>query len=86
MQYQPERQQGFESKRILVPEAENAMETFKNEIATELGLDQRIQSVGYPNMTPREVGQIGGQMVRRMIELVEGNMAGSGSSNPSNLR
>lgn len=83
MQYQPERNQGFETQRILVPEAEQAMENFKNEIASELGLTQRIQSVGYANMTPRETGQIGGQMVRRMIELVESSMSGTGSSNPT---
>ncbi|MTI96745.1 MAG: alpha/beta-type small acid-soluble spore protein [Firmicutes bacterium] len=52
------------------------MENFKNEIATELGLNQRIQSVGYANMTPKETGQIGGQMVRRMIEMVESSMSG----------
>jgi len=82
MQIQTERNQGFSEQRILVPEAEQAMENFKNEIATELGLSQRIQSVGYPNMTPKETGQIGGQMVRRMIELVEGNMAGGNPNQP----
>lgn len=71
-----ERQQGFHEQNILVPEAEQAMENFKNEIATELGLNQRIQSVGYANMTPKETGQIGGQMVRRMIEMVESSMSG----------
>ena len=81
MQYQPERNQGYENQRILVPEAEQAMDNFKNEIASELGLTQRIQSVGYPNMTPRETGQIGGQMVRRMIELVESSMSGGAHPN-----
>jgi len=80
MQIQTERQQGFQSQQILVPEAEKAMENFKNEIASELGLSQRIQSVGYPNMTPKETGQIGGQMVRRMIELVESSMSGGGNN------
>jgi hypothetical protein len=79
MQMQTERQQGYSEKFILVPEADRAMENFKNEIASELGLTQRIQSVGYANMTPRETGQIGGQMVRRMIELVENSMSGGGS-------
>jgi len=78
MQLHPERQQGYAEKFILVPESERAMENFKNEIASELGLTQRIQSVGYANMTPRETGQIGGQMVRRMIELVENSMSGGG--------
>ena len=78
MQIPTERQQGYAEKFILVPEADRAMENFKNEIASELGLTQRIQSVGYANMTPRETGQIGGQMVRRMIELVENSMSGGG--------
>lgn len=73
---QSERQQGYSEQRILVPQAEQAMENFKNEIANELGLNQRIQSVGYANMTPKETGQIGGQMVRRMIEQVESRMSG----------
>lgn len=79
MQYTPERNQGFEKKLILVPEADRAMENFKNEVASDLGLTQRIESVGFHNMTPREVGQIGGNMVRRMIELVERNMSGGGN-------
>jgi hypothetical protein len=73
-----ERQQGFHEQGILVPEADRAMENFKNEIASELGLTQRIQSVGFANMTPRETGSIGGQMVKRMIEMVESNMSGGG--------
>jgi hypothetical protein len=76
MQIPTERQQGYAEKFILVPEAEQAMENFKNEIASELGLTQRIQSVGYANMLPKETGKIGGQMVRRMIELVESSMSG----------
>lgn len=84
MQYQPERQQGFSEQRILVPEAEQAMDKFKNEIASELGLSQRIQSVGYANMTPRETGQIGGQMVRKMIELVENGMSGQNPNQNQN--
>lgn len=78
MQYTPERNQGFEKKLILVPEADRAMENFKNEVSSDLGLTQRIQSVGFHNMTPRECGQIGGNMVRRMIELVENSLASGG--------
>ncbi|QNO16744.1 alpha/beta-type small acid-soluble spore protein [Alkalicella caledoniensis] len=60
---------------MLVPQAEQALDNLKNEIASELGLTQKIQSVGYANMSPYEVGQIGGQMVKRMIEMVESQMA-----------
>lgn len=72
---QTERQQGFSEQQILVPQAEEAMENLKNEIASELGLTQKIQSVGYANMSPYEVGQIGGQMVKRMIAMVENQMS-----------
>ncbi|WP_343064144.1 alpha/beta-type small acid-soluble spore protein [Alkalicella caledoniensis] len=72
---QTERQQGFSEQQILVPQAEQALDNLKNEIASELGLTQKIQSVGYANMSPYEVGQIGGQMVKRMIEMVESQMA-----------
>lgn len=75
-----ERQQGFSEQQILVPQAEQALENLKNEIASELGLTQKIQSVGYANMSPYEVGQIGGQMVKRMIEMVENQMANSNNT------
>ena len=56
-----------------------SLERRKAEVAAELGLDDRIASVGWPNMTSRECGMvgghvggpIGGQMVRRLIELAE---------------
>ena len=78
MQYTPERNQGFEKKQILVHEAERAMENFKNEVADDLGYTERIKTVGFHNMYPRECGQIGGNMVRRMIELVESDLASGG--------
>ena len=51
----------------------------KWEIAEELGLADKIRTVGWPNMTSRECGlvgghlggRLGGQMVKRMIELAE---------------
>ncbi|MBX6350472.1 MAG: alpha/beta-type small acid-soluble spore protein [Clostridia bacterium] len=43
----------------------------KYEVARELGLDDDIRRRGWENLTTREVGRIGGQMVRRMIRFAE---------------
>ncbi len=56
----------------------------KYEVADELGLTDKIRRVGWPNMTSRECGSIGGriggrlggQMVKRMIEYAESHMQG----------
>ncbi|WP_353892148.1 alpha/beta-type small acid-soluble spore protein [Proteinivorax hydrogeniformans] len=81
-----ERQQGFESQKVLVPQAEQALENLKNEVATELGLNQKIQTQGYANMSPYEVGQIGGQMVKRLIEMAESNMSNGTTPKPATMQ
>lgn len=46
--------------------AENAMQAFKMEVAKDLGLADLIASGGgFKNLTTEQVGQIGGEMVRR---------------------
>lgn len=55
--------------RIEVPEAKNAMDKFKMEVATELGVDLRSK-----NLTARDAGKVGGTMVKRLIEKAEQNM------------
>ncbi|MEX0975091.1 MAG: alpha/beta-type small acid-soluble spore protein [Bacillota bacterium] len=62
---------------------ENNLDRMKYEVADELGLLDKIQTVGWGNMTSRECGRIGGQlggrlggqMVKRMIEYAEAHMA-----------
>jgi hypothetical protein len=52
---------------VLVKGAERAMEDFKMEIARDLGLAEKIDADGsYKGLTTLEVGQIGGEMVRRI--------------------
>lgn len=52
---------------VLVKGAEQAMEAFKLEIAKDLGLDHLIDEDGtYHQFTTIQVGQIGGEMVRRI--------------------
>ena len=57
------------SNRIEVPEAKEALNRFKNEVASELGVNLKE---GYNGaLTSREAGSIGGEMVRRMIKSYE---------------
>ncbi|WP_206812588.1 alpha/beta-type small acid-soluble spore protein [Paradesulfitobacterium ferrireducens] len=58
-----------------VPESEAQLDKLKWEVAQELNLDDDIEERGYANMTTREVGQIGGNMVKKMVEYAEEQMA-----------
>lgn len=62
-------------RRHVLPQAEPALDRFKYEVAGDLGLEDDIRTRGWENMTTREVGKIGGNMVRRMIERAERDMA-----------
>ena len=57
------------SKQSLAPEAREALDRFKMEAASEVGVNL---SNGYNgNLTSREAGSVGGQMVKKMIEAYE---------------
>ena len=57
-----------------VPEAKEAMNRFKMEVAGELGVPL---SNGYNgNLTSAQNGSVGGYMVKKMIEAQERKMAG----------
>ena len=59
-----------------VPEAKEAMDRFKMEVASELGVPL---SNGYNgNLTSAQNGSVGGYMVKKMIEAQERQMS-SGS-------
>lgn len=51
----------------LLGQAEKAMEAFRWEIATELGLDTVIKDQGWEGLSTYEVGSIGGEMVKRIM-------------------
>ena len=57
------------SNRVEVPEAKAAMDRFKKEVASELGVNLKEGYNG--DLTSREAGSIGGEMVRRMIKSYE---------------
>ena len=60
------------SNKLNVPEAKAAMDRFKMEAAREVGIDLKDGYNG--DLTARQAGSIGGQMVKQMIETYEQNM------------
>jgi small acid-soluble spore protein D (minor alpha/beta-type SASP) len=57
------------SNKLNIPEARAAMDRFKMEAAGEVGVNL---GKGYNgDLTSRQAGSVGGQMVKRMIESYE---------------
>ena len=62
------------SNRTNVPEAKEAMDRFKMEVANEIGVPLTNGYNG--NLTSAQNGSVGGYMVKKMIEAQERQMAG----------
>lgn len=62
------------SNKTSVPEAKGAMDRFKMEVASELGVPLKEGYNG--DLTSRQAGSIGGEMVKKMIMKQEQEMAG----------
>lgn len=60
------------SNKLAVPEAKAAMERFKMEAASEVGVNLKEGYNG--DLTAKQAGSIGGQMVRKMVEAYENSM------------
>lgn len=60
--------------RVNVPEAKNALDNMKYEVARELGINLKQGYNG--NLSARDNGYVGGYMVKKMIEAQEKQMAG----------
>ena len=60
------------SNKKLVPEAMSALDKFKYEVASEVGVNLKDGYNG--DLSSRDAGKIGGQMVKKMIEQAERNM------------
>lgn len=58
------------SNRTLVPEAKEGLNRLKTEVASEIGL-QNYESTDKGNLTSRQNGSVGGEMVKRMVESYE---------------
>lgn len=59
--------------QVLLPEAKHGLDRFKMEVAGEVGLTN-YESVDKGNLTSRQNGTVGGNMVRRMVESYEQNL------------
>ncbi len=69
----PANQRKTGRNRVLVPGAEQALENFKYEVANELGINYN-GDLG--ELTSRQNGYVGGEMVRKMIQQAESQMSG----------
>jgi small acid-soluble spore protein D (minor alpha/beta-type SASP) len=64
------------SNKITVPEAKAAMDKFKMQAASEVGVN--LNQNGYNGeLTSKQAGSIGGQMVKKMIESYENSIKNS---------
>ena len=62
------------AKSTMVPQAREAMDRFKMEAASEVGVNLKQGYNG--DLTSREAGYVGGYMVKKMIEDVERRNSG----------
>ena len=60
------------NSKIMVPNAREAMNKFKMEAASEVGVNLKQGYNG--DLSSREAGSVGGQMVKKMIEAYENGM------------
>ena len=58
------------NNRTLVPEAKQGLNKFKTEVASAIGL-QNYESTDKGNLSSRQNGSVGGEMVKRMVESYE---------------
>ena len=60
------------SNKALVPEAKEALNQFKMEAANEVGVNLKQGYNG--DLTSKQAGSVGGQMVKKMIQSYENGM------------
>ncbi|MEE0958337.1 MAG: alpha/beta-type small acid-soluble spore protein [Ruminococcus sp.] len=60
------------NNQINVPQAKEAMNRFKMECANEVGVNLKEGYNG--DLSSKEAGSVGGQMVKKMIESYENSM------------
>ncbi len=63
------------SNRASVPEAKGALDRFKYEVASEIGVPLKEGYNG--DLTSKQNGSVGGYMVKKMIEAQERQMSGN---------
>ena len=62
------------SNKKLVPEAQSALNKFKYEVASEVGVNLKNGYNG--DISSKDAGKIGGNMVRKLIQKAENQMIG----------
>ena len=62
------------SKKTLVPNAQNALDQFKMQAASEVGVNLKQGYNG--DLTSKQAGSVGGQMVKKMVESYENGLKG----------
>lgn len=63
------------SNSLIVPQANQALQQMKYEVAQELGI--QIPADGYYGyMATRDAGALGGNITRRLIQMAEQQLAG----------
>ena len=62
--------------RVNVPEARAALDKFKMEAANEVGVTLKQGYNG--DLTSKQAGSVGGQMVKKMIESYENSIKNNG--------
>lgn len=61
------------SNKKLVPEAMNALDKFKYEVASEVGVNLKEGYNG--DISSRDAGRIGGNMVKKLIQQAESQLS-----------
>lgn len=61
--------------RTLIPEAKHGLQSFKMEIAGQIGLTN-YETIDKGNLTSRQNGSVGGFMVKKMVESYERGLTG----------
>ena len=64
------------SNKNVVPEAKDALNKFKMQAASEVGVNLKNGYNG--DLTSKQAGSVGGQMVKKMVESYENSMKANG--------
>lgn len=64
------------SNRIVVPQARQALNQMKTEIASELGMSN-YETLDKGNLSARQNGYVGGYMTKRLVEMAQRSMGGT---------
>ncbi len=72
LNFQEVKQEMTNSNKKVIPEAREALNKFKYEVASEVGVTLKDGYNG--NISSRDAGKIGGNMVKKLIEQAESQM------------